>query len=92
MLNVVRNWVDRYFSDEEAIVLLFLLLAGFGVIIVWGDILAPIIASIILAFILQGAVSYLNVKGLSNPVSVAAVLAAVVVVALLVVVVTYLPG
>jgi putative permease len=73
MLNVVRNWVDRYFSDEEAIVLLFLLVAGFGVIIIWGDILAPVIASIILAFILQGAVSYLNVKGLSNPVSVATV-------------------
>ncbi len=70
MLKVVRSWIDRYFSDEEAVVLFLLLVGGLGIVVIWGDILAPVIASVILAFVLQGLVAYLVKKGLGQRVAV----------------------
>lgn len=70
MLSIVRNWVDRYFSDEEAVVLFALLLAGLLFVMFWGDVMAPAIASVIVAFVLQGVVSYLRSKGVPRMVSV----------------------
>ncbi len=66
MLKVVRNWFDQYFSDEEAVVLFLILAGGLFIVMLWGDILAPVIASAILAFILQGVVGYLVGKGISQ--------------------------
>lgn len=66
MLKVVSSWVDRYFSDEEALILFLLLTVGLIVVVMWGHILAPVIASVILAFILQGLVGYLCSKGFNK--------------------------
>ena len=66
MLKVVRSWIDRYFSDEEAVVLFLLLGVSLVIVVLWGEIMAPVIASIIVAYILQGAVSYLVRKGLGK--------------------------
>jgi putative permease len=70
MIEVVRSWFDRYFSEEEAVVLFALLLVGFGIVIIWGDILAPVIGAVIFAFILQGLVGFLTSKGLGRLLSV----------------------
>lgn len=70
MLKVVRSWFDQYFSDEEAVVLFLILAGGLCVVVVWGDILAPVIASAILAFVLQGVVTYLTEKGVSPRIAV----------------------
>jgi putative permease len=70
MLNIVRNWVDRYFSDEEAVVLFVLLLAGLLFVLFWGDVMAPAIASVIVAFVLQGLVAYMHGKGVPKGLSV----------------------
>ena len=70
MLNIVRSWVDRYFSDEQAVVLSVLLIVGFAVILMWGDILAPVIASLIIAFILQGPVNMLTERNVPRVLSV----------------------
>jgi len=70
MLRVVRSWIDRYFSDEEAVVLFLLIGTGLVCIILWGDIMAPVIASIILAYVLQGLVSYLCARGMNKRVAV----------------------
>lgn len=66
MLQVLRSWVDRYFSDEEAVVLLILIGASLVFISLWGDIMAPVIASVILAYVLQGFIAYLVSKGMNN--------------------------
>lgn len=63
MIRVLKAWVDRYFSDEEAVVLLIVLALGLAFIMIWGDIMAPVIAAGILAFVLQGFVSYLVQRG-----------------------------
>ncbi|WP_250658572.1 AI-2E family transporter [Alkalimarinus coralli] len=73
MLNIVRSWVEKYFSDEEAVVLFILLIAGLAVVVLIGDLLAPVIASVVLAFILQGLVSKLVARGLNEKVSILAV-------------------
>tara|TARA_R110002167_G_scaffold155402_1_gene349832 strand:+ start:863 stop:1936 length:1074 start_codon:yes stop_codon:yes gene_type:complete len=70
MIKVVKSWVDRYFSDEEAVILFLLLGGGLAFIVLWGDILAPVIASVILAYVLQGLVVYLRSKGVNNLVAI----------------------
>lgn len=76
MLKIVRSWIDRYFSDEQAVVLSVLLFVGFAVILTWGDILAPVIASLIIAFILQGPVNMLTERNVPRVVSVSLVFGA----------------
>ncbi|MFD2228909.1 AI-2E family transporter [Alkalimarinus sediminis] len=73
MLNIVRSWVEKYFSDEEAVVLFILLIAGLAVIVLVGGMLAPVIASMVLAFILQGLVSKLVSRGVNEMASIMAV-------------------
>lgn len=70
MINVIKSWIERYFSDEEAVILFLLLGGGLFFIVMWGDILAPVIASIILAYVLQGLVGYLRSKGVNNVVAI----------------------
>jgi putative permease len=58
--------MDRYLSDEEAI-LFALLLIGFFVLIIWlGQPLAPVFTAVILAFIMQGGVERLVGLGLGK--------------------------
>ena len=63
MLEVISNWVDRYFSEEEAIFLLFLIFAGIVTLAALGRYLAPFIAAAIFAFMLQGLVNRLMSLG-----------------------------
>ena len=60
MVNIFRKWIDAYLSDEEAVALLVLLVAALLVIIFMGDIVAPMLASIIIAYLLQGMVMRLG--------------------------------
>lgn len=56
MLEVFRNWMNRYLSDEEAL-LLALILTGFLLVIIFmGTILMPFLTGIVLAYIMHGVV------------------------------------
>ncbi|MDK2779357.1 MAG: AI-2E family transporter [Pseudomonadota bacterium] len=66
MLNVFRRWIDRYFSDEEALLLLLLITAVMVIIITLGKVLAPFLTAVVLAYLLQGAMTYCKRKGLSH--------------------------
>ena len=57
MLKVLHGWFNRYFSDEQAVILLVLLLAGLAIIVFLGAMLTPMFASIVIAFVLQGPVA-----------------------------------
>lgn len=63
MLKIFQNWVDRYFSDEEALVLLLLLAIGLVAVMTMGPVLAPMIAAIVIAFLMQGMVARLRSWG-----------------------------
>jgi putative permease len=60
MFKVLRNWVQRYFSDEEAVVLAVLLFLAFTIVLTLGGMLAPVLAGLVLAFLMQGLVSLLE--------------------------------
>ena len=60
MFNVLGKWFNRYFSDPEAVLLFVLLVLGFGVVIFMGNILAPVLASIVIAYFLQWWIVWLE--------------------------------
>lgn len=66
MRTIFKSWVERYFSDEEALVLLLILVAGFAAIIWFGRMLAPFFTALIVAFLLQGVVSALTRRGVPH--------------------------
>lgn len=59
MVRILRGLAHKYFSDDEAVMLFLLLLVGVLAVIFFGRMLAPAIASVIIAFILQGVVASL---------------------------------
>ena len=56
MFKVLRGWVQRYFSDEEAVVLAVLLVLAFTAVLTLGGMLAPVLAGMVLAYLMQGLV------------------------------------
>jgi putative permease len=56
MLQLIRDWIDRHFSDPQILVLGFMLVIGFVFIIMFGDMLIPVFASIVIAYLLDGMV------------------------------------
>lgn len=73
MLRILRGLAHKYFSDDEAVILFLLLLGGVLVVIYFGAMLAPVIASLIIAFILQGLVTRLTRLGVPELLAILAV-------------------
>jgi len=65
-----HRWMLRYFSNDEAVVLFVLLSLGLIVLLGFGSMLGPLIASMVVAFMLQGMVDWLCVKKIPHLVSV----------------------
>ena len=66
MLRVFRTWMERYFADEEAVLVAVLLVASFVVLVTLGVVLAPMITALIIAFLMQGAVAKMERWGLHH--------------------------
>jgi len=66
MKKLVNGFLDRYFHDEESIILMLLLTVGLGVLLLFGGVLAPLITAIIIAYLMQGLVEILLRRGLSS--------------------------
>jgi putative permease len=64
MLDIIRTWYQRNFSDPQAVILLLLLVAGFLIIIYMGGMLAPILVSVVIAYMLEAVVVKLEKKQL----------------------------
>lgn len=62
-MNIVIAWFRRILSDTQAVVLVLLLLAGTVVVLFMGQMLAPVIAAIVIAYLLEGIVQYLMRMG-----------------------------
>ncbi|HBK49731.1 MAG TPA: AI-2E family transporter, partial [Pseudomonas sp.] len=60
MFKLLRDWLQRYFSDEEAVVLAVLLFLAFTAVLTLGGMLAPVLAGMVLAFLMQGLVNALE--------------------------------
>ncbi len=60
MKDLLNTWIKRHFSDPQVVILAFLLLLGTATVFFMGDILVPVIAALILAYILDGGVYFLT--------------------------------
>ena len=60
MLQIFRDWTRRYFSDPQMIILGLMLLLGFATVFLLGEILMPVFASIVIAYLLEGMVGFLQ--------------------------------
>ncbi len=60
MRAVITRWFRTYFSDEEAVYLFFFLLGGLLFVLFLGRMLAPVLAALVLAYLLQGLVGILE--------------------------------
>jgi putative permease len=68
---VLTRWYQRYLSEEEAVILLVMLTMAFAVMLFFGDILAPVLVAIVLAYLMQGVANVLRQRGLPRELSVA---------------------
>ena len=71
MKEVLTRWYQRYLSEEEAVVLLVMLVAAFVVMLAFGEILAPVFVAVILAYLMQGVANVMRHRGLPAELSVA---------------------
>lgn len=62
-MNIVSDWIRRVITDSQAVVLLLLLLLGVLVVMFMGRMLAPVIAALVVAYLLEGLVNYLEQIG-----------------------------
>jgi len=63
-LELLKNWFRRSFSDPQVVILGLFLIVGFAVIIGLGNWLAPMFASMVIAYLLEAVVSRLQKFGM----------------------------
>lgn len=63
-MNIVAHWLQRHLSDPQVVFLTLLLLFLFAVVLTLGDMLAPVLASIVIAYLLEGLVGHLERGGM----------------------------
>ena len=64
MIEVLGKWYRRYLSEEESVLLLALLAGALAVLMLLGDVLAPVFVAIVLAYLMQGVANQLQLWGL----------------------------
>lgn len=62
MLNVIRQWFHHYFSDPQAVLLAILLISGLTILMTMGHMLTPVLASLVIAYLLEGVIKILQQK------------------------------
>ncbi len=73
MIARVTNWFQRHFSDPQVVILALFLTLGLAVVVFFGSMLTPVLASLIIAYLLEGAVQRLERFGLPRLMSVISV-------------------
>ena len=66
MLEVLKRWYQTRFSDPDAVTLFLLLVFCFTIIWLFGDLLAPLLVALVMAYLLEWPVARLQKAGLSR--------------------------
>ena len=69
-MNLLTSWFRRTFADPQVVILGIVLVVGFVVVVGLGRMLAPVFASIVIAYLLEAAVVQLQRTGLPRLASV----------------------
>lgn len=60
MIEYLKNWYQRHFSDPQVVILALFIIVGFAIVLLAGDLLAPLLASVVIAYVLDGGVEVLR--------------------------------
>lgn len=63
-MNMITDWFRRHFSDPQVVILAVFLAVGFAIIVLFGDMLAPVLAAVVIAYLLEWPVKRLERAGL----------------------------
>ena len=69
----IRAWFERHLADPQVMGLAVVLVSVFFIIFLTGEMLAPVIASVIIAYLLEGLVAVFQRNGLPRLVAVSLV-------------------
>lgn len=70
MLKLLNDWYSKHFNDPQVAILALLLFIGATILYFFGGVLAPLLAAVMIAYLLDGAVSLMRDKGLPNSLSI----------------------
>lgn len=62
-MRLITDWFRRTFSDPQIVFLSLILIAGFAVVLTMGDMLAPVLASAVIAYLLEGLIVAMEDRG-----------------------------
>jgi len=65
-MEIIRNWFRRYFSDPQVVILALFLIFGFAIVLTMGNMLAPVLAGVVIAYLLEGLVGPLESRGIGR--------------------------
>ncbi|HHQ4680130.1 TPA: AI-2E family transporter [Aeromonas veronii] len=74
MLEVLKRWYQTRFSDPDAVTLFLLLVFCFTIIWLFGDLLAPLLVALVMAYLLEWPVARLQKAGLSRTLATSVIL------------------
>ncbi len=74
-MKLITDWFKGVFSDRQAVILAMILLVGTAVVVFMGQMLAPVIAGAIIAYLLEGLVGYMERHGMPRMMAVSVVFA-----------------
>ncbi|VAW98070.1 Putative permease PerM (= YfgO) [hydrothermal vent metagenome] len=63
-MNVLRVWFNRNFSNPQTVILALFLLGGFVVVFYMGSMLAPLLAAVVIAYLLEAIVQVMERCGM----------------------------
>jgi putative permease len=75
-VRLITDWFKRTFSDPQIVLLVLLLVGGLAVVLTFGYMLAPVLASVVIAYLLEGVVGMFVRGGLPRILSVGVVFVA----------------
>jgi putative permease len=62
-MRLITDWFKRTFSDPQIVFLTLVLVTGFAIVLTMGDMLAPVLASVVIAYLLEGLVTLFESRG-----------------------------
>ncbi len=70
MIEYLKDWYQRNLSNPQAVILVLMIVFGTFIVLYWGDILAPVLASLVIAYALEGIVKRVTNLGMPRIISV----------------------
>ncbi|WP_440997752.1 AI-2E family transporter [Arhodomonas sp. SL1] len=59
-MQTIRDWLQRHLNDPQVVALTIVLLVGLGIVVFFGDMLAPVFTALVVAYLLEGVVQKLE--------------------------------